>query len=198
MPSGVCPRWNARITSSSSTRLLPTRKTPGGSSYKGIGSVSGCCCSRTVMIHSSDRLLPVWLFYLKSGREGHPPGSASGAVGSRRAPESAGAAACNGFEQAEEFALVAIGVEPHRLLAGQRGGELVRMGFHPTQGVDQRVGRLLVEKDAAADSLLIGGDHRFGDSATSVGHDRRAAGLGLDRHDAKIFLAGENECPAAP
>jgi hypothetical protein len=37
---GEAPRWNARITSSSKTRLSPTRNTPGGSSRKGTEIVS--------------------------------------------------------------------------------------------------------------------------------------------------------------
>src|SRR5262249_19029502 len=41
MPSGASPRWKARITNSRSTRLLPTRNTPGGSSHKGTATVRG-------------------------------------------------------------------------------------------------------------------------------------------------------------
>src|SRR5262245_53472231 len=41
MASGVAPALNFRNTSSSKTRLCPTRKTPAGSSRKGTVSVSG-------------------------------------------------------------------------------------------------------------------------------------------------------------
>src|SRR5262249_17292850 len=48
MPSGVSPRLKAPSTNSRSTRLLPTRKTPGGSSRNGTATVRGSK-SKTVM-----------------------------------------------------------------------------------------------------------------------------------------------------
>src|SRR5262245_27872293 len=41
MASGVAPALKARRTSSSKTRLWPTRNTPGGSSRSGTATVSG-------------------------------------------------------------------------------------------------------------------------------------------------------------
>src|SRR5205085_1219066 len=52
IPSGVSPRWKARSTNSRSTRLLPMRKTPGGSSHKGTVTVRGSK-STAVMVHFS-------------------------------------------------------------------------------------------------------------------------------------------------
>src|SRR5947208_600804 len=51
MASGVAPALNARITSSRRTRLLPTRKTPGGSSRSGTATVRGSKSS-VVIEHS--------------------------------------------------------------------------------------------------------------------------------------------------
>src|SRR5208337_4019828 len=50
MPSGASPRLKALITNSRSTRLLPTRKTPGGSSHNGTVTDNGSK-STVVTIH---------------------------------------------------------------------------------------------------------------------------------------------------
>src|SRR5262245_41086561 len=59
MPSGVWPLWNARITNSSRTRLLPTRKTPGGSSRSGTAIESGSN-SAVVMVAMADSLAAIY------------------------------------------------------------------------------------------------------------------------------------------
>src|ERR1700759_3307550 len=80
------------------------------------------------------------------------------------------------------------GAETLGMLPNALAIELVLLQFKRLDGLDDRIGGLLVEEQAG---LAV--DHGFEGAAFAERQDGRAAGLRLQRRDAEIFLRRENE-----
>src|ERR1700755_2249936 len=66
--------------------------------------------------------------------------------------------------------------------------ELVLLKFKRFDGLDDRVRRLFVEKQA-----VLAVDHRFKGAPLAERYDGSSAGLRLQGRDAKVFFSCENE-----
>ena len=72
------------------------------------------------------------------------------------------------------------------------------MGFQPPDRLRERLGRLLREEKPGPRTPFSRREHRFGRPALAENNDRRAAGLGLQRHDAEILVSRKQQRPGPP
>src|SRR5207248_2336456 len=88
-------------------------------------------------------------------------------------------------------------VEVEGLPAGRGRREVAGAGLEPVERLGETVGTLVAEQEAGRLGPAAGRDDRLGRAAAGEGDDRGAARLCLDRDDAEVLFAGEEQRPAA-